>query len=93
MPYNDNTNILRERCASTGLQFFTTQITTHQDLVFYWGRGNGIMVSVSVCQGGRPGLSLARSVCYRKVEFYQYVPTNADDWFKKGGPFLIMSMR
>ena len=38
-----------------------------------WGRGNNIMVSVSVCQARRPGLSPARSVCFRKVELYQHV--------------------
>ena len=35
------------------------------------GRGNSTVVSVSVCQAGRPGSHPARSACFRKVEFYQ----------------------
>ena len=35
------------------------------------GRGNSTVVSVSVCQTGRPGSRPARSFCFRKVEFYQ----------------------
>ena len=35
--------------------------------------GNGIMISVSVCQEGHPGSSPARFVCFRKVEFHQCV--------------------
>ena len=31
------------------------------------------MVSVSICQVGHPGLSLAQAVCFKKVEFYQHV--------------------
>ena len=41
--------------------------------MFHRERGNSIMVSVSICQAGRPGSSLSRSACFRKVEFYQNV--------------------
>ena len=37
------------------------------------GAGNSIMVSISVCQAGHPGSSLAQSACFRKEEFYQHV--------------------
>ena len=37
------------------------------------GRGTSIMVSITVCQAGRPGLSITGFVCFRKVEFYQHV--------------------
>ena len=30
------------------------------------------MVSISVCQVGLPGSSPAQSICFRKVELYQY---------------------
>ena len=53
------------------------------------GRGNSTVVSVSVCQAGCPGSRLARSACFRKVEFYQCA---IDDWFNKGRPCVIMSM-
>ena len=58
------------------------------------GRGNSIMVSVSVCHAGRPGSSSVWSVCFRKVEFYQHaiVSNNADYWFTKRRPCVIMSM-
>ena len=56
-----------------------------------WGWGS-IMVSISVCPVGLPGSSMAQSVCFRKVEFYQHVFTSADDWFTKGHPFITMSM-
>ena len=52
--------------------------------------GTNIMVSASVCKAGSPGLSLAQSVCFRKVKFYLYVvspsvvPTSAANWFTKG---------
>ena len=36
------------------------------------GLGNSIMVSISLCHAGRPGSSLVRSICVRKVEFYQH---------------------
>ena len=55
------------------------------------GRGNSTVVSVSVYQTGDPGLRPPRSACVRKVEFYHcysLVPTSADDWFKKGRPFV-----
>ena len=32
-----------------------------------------VMVSVSVCQAGCPGLNPALSICFGKVEFYQHV--------------------
>ena len=35
------------------------------------GQGNNTVVSVSVCQAGRPGSSPAWSTCFRKVEFHQ----------------------
>ena len=37
------------------------------------GRGNSIMVSISVCRAGRPGSSPVWSTCFRKVGFYQNV--------------------
>ena len=38
------------------------------------GRGNGTVVSVSVCQAGGPGsLPAQYSACHRKVEFYHCV--------------------
>ena len=37
------------------------------------GQENSIMVSVYVCQLGRPGLSLAWSICFRMVEFSQNI--------------------
>ena len=50
------------------------------------GQSNGIIVSISVCQAGRPGSSLVRSVCFRNVEFYK----NASNLFppvpKTGSP-------
>ena len=36
-----------------------------------WGQGNSTVVSVSVCQAGRPGSRPARSACFKEVEFYQ----------------------
>ena len=39
------------------------------------GRGNSTVVSVSVCQAGRPGSRQAQSACFRKVEFYQVLFT------------------
>ena len=42
-------------------------------VALYWkleGRGNSTVVSISICEAGCPGLSLARSISYRKVEFY-----------------------
>ena len=36
-------------------------------------RGNTILVSVSVCQAGRPGSNPARSACFGKVRFFQQV--------------------
>ena len=59
------------------------------------GRGNSIMVSVSVCEAGRPGLSLAWSVSQKGGDLpacYQLVPTSADDWFNKGRPCVVMSV-
>ena len=61
------------------------------------GRGNSVMVSVSVCEAGRPGSSTARSICISQIggdlqACYQLVPTSAEDWFNKGGPCVIMSM-
>ena len=47
-------------------QFFPTSSTDT-------GRGNSIVVSISVCQAGHPGSSPARSVCFRKVGFYHCV--------------------
>ena len=46
---------------------------SHNKTIQYSGRRNSKMVSVSVCQAGHPGSSLARSICFRKVEFYQHV--------------------
>ena len=37
------------------------------------GQGNSSVVSVSVCQGGGPGLRPARSACHGKVRFYHCV--------------------
>ena len=37
------------------------------------GRGNGIVVSVSICQVGLPGSSPVRSAYFRKVVCYQNV--------------------
>ena len=61
------------------------------------GRGNSIQVSVSVCEVGCQGSSLAQSICISQKggdlpARYQLVPTSADDWFIKGGPCVIMSM-
>ena len=55
----------------------------------FGGWGNSIMVSVSVCEVGRPGSSPARSVCISQKggdlpACYQLVPTSAEDWFNKG---------
>ena len=36
-------------------------------------RGNSIVVSISVCQVGRPGSSPVQSACFRKVVCYQNV--------------------
>ena len=45
--------------------------TTHRPPFFpALPRGNNIMVSISVCH---PGLSLAQSICFRKVNFCQNV--------------------
>ena len=51
-----------------------------QNMQYTWGhsthsnrnreRGNSSMVSISVCQAGRPGSHPAWSACCRKVEFY-----------------------
>ena len=41
--------------------------------IFILGQGKSRMVSISVCQASHPGSSLARSFCFRKVEFYQNV--------------------
>ena len=35
------------------------------------GRGNSTVVSVSVCEAGRPCLRSAQSACLRKLKFYQ----------------------
>ena len=51
------------------------------------GRGNSIIVSVSVCQSNRPGSSPAQSICFVKKILsasYRLVPASADDWFTKG---------
>ena len=37
----------------------------------FQGWGNSTVVTVSVCQAGRPGSCPAQSACFRKVEFYQ----------------------
>ena len=63
----------------------------------YRGRGNSIMVIVSICEAGRPGSSPARSVCILQKDgdllaLYQLVHTSAEDWFNKGVPCVIMSM-
>ena len=47
------------------------------------------MVSVPVCEVGRPGSTPARSVYISQkggdlLACYQLVPTSADDWFNKG---------
>ena len=56
----------------------------HIQECFSQGWGNSIMVSLSICEVDRPGSSLAQSVCYRKVEIYQHIPTSANNWFTKG---------
>ena len=37
------------------------------------GRENSIIFSISICQACHPGSSSARSVCFRRMEFYQNV--------------------
>ena len=63
---------------------------------FYWGRGNSIMVSVSVCEVGLSRLKPSSIRISQKggdpPACYQLVPTSADDLFNKGGPCVIMSV-
>ena len=51
------------------LEFFPFQSLSN----WLWGRGNSIVVSVSVYQAGDPGSRPLRAACHTKVRFYHCV--------------------
>ena len=62
-----------ENKAETGSTYTECTLLIYSAYVHVPGAGNSIMVSVFICQAGRPGSSLAWFVCFRKVEIYQHV--------------------
>ena len=99
MSRNFQYSVKRIQCVDEILNMYDTLVMFYSSAVFHSTRGwrDSIMVSVSVCEAGRPGSSPGLSICISQKggilpECYQLVPISADDWFNKGGPCVIMSM-
>ena len=52
-------------------------------------RGNSTMVSISVCQAGRPGSNSVQSACFRKEEFFQNVMNLSPPVLTTGSPKAV----